>query len=186
MLRQPDEGGPPVTGIGPPVDQAPGFEGVDHLGGRAGRDMQALREIGQAHIAVAVQHAQGAELGRGDVPGGQGFLGGLAQSAGDGPEGVRQRLVAAGPGIAGPGIAGPGNGGPGNGGPGNAGPGIAGPGNGGPGNGGPGNGGPGNGGPGIAGPGTAGPGIAGRGTAGRLVALDHGNSVPAVAVVASH
>ena len=83
-------------GIGPPFDQAPGFEGVDHLGGRAGRDVQAPRQVGQAQRPVVVQHAQRPELGRGDVPGGQGLLGGLAQLARDGPEGVRQRLVPAG------------------------------------------------------------------------------------------
>src|SRR5882757_1005731 len=58
--------------------------------------MQAPREIRQAYRPVVVEHAQGPELGRVDVPGGQGFLGGLAELARHGPESVGQRLVGAG------------------------------------------------------------------------------------------
>ena len=35
VLGQGDQGGPPVGGVGPPLDQAAGFEGVAALGGRA-------------------------------------------------------------------------------------------------------------------------------------------------------
>jgi hypothetical protein len=45
VLGHLDQGGPPVVGVGPPLRQAPGFEGVDDLCGRARRDVQMLREL---------------------------------------------------------------------------------------------------------------------------------------------
>ncbi len=33
MLGYLDQGGPPIAGIGSPLDQAPRFEGIDDLGG---------------------------------------------------------------------------------------------------------------------------------------------------------
>src|SRR5580704_6396520 len=57
--------------------------------------MQASREIRRADRPVVVEHAQGPELRRVDVPGRQGLLGCLAELARDGPEGVGQRLVSA-------------------------------------------------------------------------------------------
>jgi len=42
VLGEFDQGGPPVAGIGAPGGQAAGFQGVDDLGGRAGRDLQVL------------------------------------------------------------------------------------------------------------------------------------------------
>jgi len=93
VLRHLDQGGPPVTGIGAPLDQAPGLEAVDDLGGRAGRDVQVVGQRGQAHRPVPPQHPQRPQVRRGDVPRGQGLLGRLAQLAGDRPECLRQRLV---------------------------------------------------------------------------------------------
>jgi hypothetical protein len=43
VLGQLDQGGAPIARIGPPLDQAAGFEGVDDLRGRAWRDVQVLR-----------------------------------------------------------------------------------------------------------------------------------------------
>src|ERR1700684_4609637 len=57
--------------------------------------MQASRKVRRADRPVVVEHAQGPELRRVDVPGRQGLLGCLAELARDGPEGVRQRLVGA-------------------------------------------------------------------------------------------
>src|SRR5207247_1197194 len=90
-----DQRGPPVALVRPPPGQAPFFEGVHHLGGRARRDAQPVRQLRQAHDAVAPEHAQGPQLSWGDVPGGQGLLGRVAQPPRDGPEGLRQRLVTA-------------------------------------------------------------------------------------------
>ena len=42
VLGQFDQGGSAVAGIGAPDGQAAGFQGVDDLGGRAGRDLQVL------------------------------------------------------------------------------------------------------------------------------------------------
>src|ERR1700733_9734921 len=57
--------------------------------------MQASRKVRRADLPVVVEHAQGPELRRVDVPGRQGLLGCLAELARDGPEGVSQRLVGA-------------------------------------------------------------------------------------------
>ncbi len=95
LLGYLDQGGPPIAGIGPPLDQAPRFEGIDDLGGRARSDVQMARKLRQAHRTVAHQHAQSAQLGWADVPGGQEVLGRLAQLACDGPESFCQRLVTA-------------------------------------------------------------------------------------------
>jgi len=78
MLGYLDQGGPPIAGIGPPPGQAPRFEGIDDLGGRARRDVQMARKLRQAHRTVAHQHAQSPQLGRGDVPGSQEVLGRVA------------------------------------------------------------------------------------------------------------
>ena len=58
------------------------------------RDVQMIRQLGQAQRPVVAEHAQRPQLGRGDVPRGQALVGRLAQLARDRPEGVRQRLVA--------------------------------------------------------------------------------------------
>jgi hypothetical protein len=68
----------PIAGIGSPLGQAPGFEGIDDLGGRARRDVKLAGKLRQAHRAVAHQHAQSPHLGRGDVPGSQEVLGSVA------------------------------------------------------------------------------------------------------------
>ena len=44
------------------------FERVHDLGGRARRDLQAFGQLGQPHRPVPAQRAQGAQVGRGDVP----------------------------------------------------------------------------------------------------------------------
>ena len=93
MLGQLDQGGPPVAGIGLSPGQVPGFEGVDHLGGRARRDAQVIRQVGQPHRPVAAQHPQGPVVGRRDVPGSQCLLRCLPQLARDRPERLRQGLV---------------------------------------------------------------------------------------------
>ena len=93
VLGQLDQSGPPVTGVGPALDQAAGLEGVDDLRGGARSDVQMIRQLGQAQRPVALEHAQRPQLGRGDVPWGQALVGRLAQLARDRPERVRQRFV---------------------------------------------------------------------------------------------
>jgi GNAT superfamily N-acetyltransferase len=94
VLGHLDQGGAPVAGIGAAPDQVPGLEGVDDLGGRAGRDVQVVGEFREPHRPVPLQRAQGAQVSRGDVPGRQRLLGQLAEPARDRPEGFGQRLVA--------------------------------------------------------------------------------------------
>ena len=91
-----DEGGAAVVGIGLTTDEAAVLEGVDDLGRRARRDPEVLREGARARGAVAHQGAEGAQLGRGDLPRGEGLAGGVAQLPGHGPEQVahRPRFVA--------------------------------------------------------------------------------------------
>src|SRR5208282_3843944 len=59
VLGHLDQSGPPVTGVGPPPGQAPGFERVGDLGGRARRDAQMVRQFREAHCPVPPEHAQG-------------------------------------------------------------------------------------------------------------------------------
>lgn len=96
VLGHPGQGGPPIAGIPAPLDEAPRFESIDDLGGRARRDVQVTRQLRQAHRTVAREHTQSPQLGWGDVPGGQEVLGRVTQLARDGPERFRQRLVTAG------------------------------------------------------------------------------------------
>ena len=63
-----DQDGPPVGRVGAPPDQVLGLERVHDLGGRARRDLQAVRQLRQAHRPVPGQHAQGAQVGGSDVP----------------------------------------------------------------------------------------------------------------------
>jgi ribosomal protein S18 acetylase RimI-like enzyme len=74
VLGHLDQRGAPVAGVGAPPDQVRGLQGVHHLGGGAGRDVQVVGELGQAHRAVPPQRAQRAQVRRGNVPGRQRFL----------------------------------------------------------------------------------------------------------------
>jgi hypothetical protein len=94
VLGHLDQRGAPVTRIGSPPDQVPGLQGVHHLGGGAGRDVQVVGELGEPHRPVPPQRAQGAQVGRGDVPGRQRLLRPLAELARDRPEDFGQGVVA--------------------------------------------------------------------------------------------
>ena len=56
--------------------------------------MQVVGEFGEPHRPVPPQRAQGAQVGRGDVPGRQRLLRPLAELARDRPENFGQRVVA--------------------------------------------------------------------------------------------
>jgi hypothetical protein len=93
VFGQLDQRGPTVVRVGAPLDQIPGFEGIDDLRGRTRRDVQVVRQLRQAHHPEATEHAQRPQLRRVDIPGSQGLLGGFAQLTRDRPERFGQGLV---------------------------------------------------------------------------------------------